>query len=65
MKETGLRRCVVVIVAASTNTGGDYPVVTFVLAALLWLSIVLILRRFGLLPLVVGLIVQMFFRYFP
>jgi len=65
VKRDWIAAIVVVIVAASTNTGGDYPVVTFVLAALLWLSIVLILRRFGLLPLVVGLVVQNVLQVFP
>src|SRR5438132_5368030 len=58
MKKEWLAAIVVVLVAASTNTGGDYPMVTFAAAALIWLSIVLILRRYGLLALVVGLVVQ-------
>jgi len=32
-----------------TNTGGDYFWMTFLFAAVIWLSIYLILRRFGLL----------------
>jgi serine/threonine-protein kinase len=65
VKRDWVAAIVVVIVAASTNTGGDYPIVTFVLAALLWLSIVLILKRFGLLALVVGLVVQNVLQVFP
>lgn len=53
------------LVAASSNTGGDYPIVTFAAAALIWLSIVLILRRYGLLALVVGLVVQNVLPVFP
>ena len=64
-KTEWLEAIVVVLVAASTNTGGDYPIVKFAAAALMWLSIVPILRRYGLLALVVGLVVQKFFWYFP
>jgi len=53
------------LVAASTNTGGDYPIVRFAAAALMWLSIVPILRRYGLLALVVGLVVQNVLLVFP
>src|SRR5256886_10424409 len=65
MKKEWLAAIVVVLVAASTNTGGDYPMVTFAAAALIWLSIVLILRRYGLLALVVGLVVQNVLLVFP
>jgi hypothetical protein len=65
LKKEWIAAIVVVIVAASTNTGGDYPIVTFVAAALIWLSIVLILKRFGLLALVVGLVVQNVLQVFP
>jgi len=36
-----------------------------VAAALIWLSIVLILKRFGLLALVVGLVIQNVLQVFP
>jgi len=50
---------------AITNTGGDYFWMTFLFAAVIWLSIYLILRRFGLLALVVGLVVQNMLVTFP
>jgi serine/threonine protein kinase len=65
VKKDWIAAIVVVLVAASTNTGGDYPIVTFVASALIWLSIVLILTRFGLLALVVGLVVQNVLQVFP
>ena len=65
LKKDWIAAIVVVLVAASTNTGGDYPIVTFVAAALIWLSIVLILKRFGLLALVVGLVIQNVLQVFP
>jgi hypothetical protein len=65
MRNDWIAAIVVVLVAASTNTGGDYPIVTFVEGAVLWLSIVLILKRFGLLALVVGLVIQNVLQVFP
>src|SRR5207245_9045710 len=47
------------------NTGGDYFWLTFLASAVIWLSIYLILRRFGLLALVVGLVVQNMLVTFP
>jgi hypothetical protein len=56
---------VIVILGAGTNTGGDYPLVTFIASAVIWLSILLILKRFGLLVLIVGLVVQNVLQVFP
>jgi len=56
---------VIVFLGAITNTGGDYFWATFVAAAIIWLSIYLVLRRFGLLALVVGLVVQNILQVFP
>jgi hypothetical protein len=43
---------VIVFLGAVTNTGGDYFWSTFLFSAVIWLSIYLVLRRFGLLALV-------------
>ena len=56
---------VVVFVGAITNTGGEYPVAQFIFAALIWSSIVVVLKRFGLLALIVGLVVQNVLVVFP
>ena len=56
---------VIVLLAAATNTGGDYPIATFIFAAIIWGSIILILKRFGLLALIVGLVVQNVLVVFP
>lgn len=56
---------IVVLLGAATNTGGDYPWYTFFASGVIWLSIVLILRRFGLLAMVVGLVVQNVLIVFP
>jgi len=56
---------VIVFLGAITNTGGDYFWMTFLFSAAIWLSIYLVLRRFGLLALVVGLVVQNILVTFP
>ena len=56
---------VVIVLGAATNTSGEYPIATFIFAAIIWASIVLILRRFGLLALIVGLVVQNILVVFP
>jgi len=56
---------VIVFLGAITNTGGDYFWATFFASAMIWLSIYLILRRFGLLALVVGFVVQNVLQAFP
>ena len=53
------------LLGAVTNTVGDYFWVTFLASAIIWLSIYLVLRRFGLLALVVGLVVQNMLVTFP
>jgi len=56
---------VIVLLGAGTNTGGENPLFTFAFAAVIWLSILLILKRFGLLVLIVGLVVQNVLQVFP
>jgi hypothetical protein len=56
---------VIVFLGAVVSTGGDYFWLTFLAGAIIWLSIYLILRRFGLLALVVGLVVQNILVTFP
>jgi serine/threonine-protein kinase len=58
VKKDWIAAMVIVFLGAITNTGGDYFWMTFLFAAFIWLSIYLVLRRFGLLALVVGLVVQ-------
>ena len=47
------------------NLGGEYPMLDFVASALIWLSILLVLKRFGLFVLVTGLVVQNVLILFP
>ena len=65
MKRDWLAAIIVVLIGASTNQGGEYPFVTFAFLGLIWLSILLVLRRFGVPALVVGLVVQNVLVVFP
>jgi serine/threonine-protein kinase len=56
---------VLVLIGTGTNPGGEYPIATFAFLAIIWLSILLVLRRFGMLALVVGLVVQNVLTVFP
>ena len=57
-KKDWIAALVIVFLGAITNTGGDYFWATFIASALIWTSIYLVLRRFGLLALVVVMVVQ-------
>ena len=65
IKKDWIAAIIIVLVGAGTNTGGDYPISTFLFSAVLWLSILLVLKRFGLLVLIVGLVVQNVLIVFP
>ena len=56
---------VIVFLGTITNTGGDYLWAALLSSAIIWVSIYLVLRRFGLLALVVGLVVQNMLVTFP
>jgi serine/threonine-protein kinase len=56
---------ILVLLAASANSGGEYPVFTFIFFVLIWSSIVLVLKKFGLLAIIVGLVVQNILAVFP
>jgi len=65
LRKDWIAALVVVFVGTITNTGGEYPVANFLFAAIIWSSIILILKKFGLLSLVVGLVVQNVLIVFP
>jgi serine/threonine-protein kinase len=65
LRKDWIAALVVVFVGAITNTGGEYPVAQFIFAALIWVSIVVVLKTFGLLTLIVGLVVQNVLVVFP
>ncbi|MGB8457008.1 MAG: hypothetical protein WCE50_04770, partial [Candidatus Acidiferrum sp.] len=65
VKKDWLAALVIVGLGSITNTGGDYFWVTFLASMLIWLSIYVVLRRFGVLALVVGLVVQNILIVFP
>jgi len=64
-KRDWIAAAVIVFLGAITNTGGDYFWATFIAAAIIWLSIYMVLRRFGVLALCVGLVAQNILVVFP
>jgi len=65
LKRDWIAAIVLVLIGTGTNPGGEYPIATFAFLAIIWLSILLVLRRFGMLALVVGLVVQNVLTVFP
>ena len=65
LKRDWLAAIVVALIGAGTNQGGEYPIVTYALLAVIWLSILLVLIRFGMLALVLGLVIQNALTLFP
>ena len=65
LKRDWLAAVIVALVGAGTNPGGEYPMITYLFLGIIWLSILLMLRRFGMLTLVVGLVVQNVILVFP
>src|SRR5271168_4602000 len=56
---------IIVLLGTFTNSGSEYPLLQMFYAAVIWGSIIFMLRRFGLLALVVGLVVQNVLIVFP
>ena len=56
---------IVVVLGVATNTTREYPVSDYIFLTIIWLSVVGILKKFGLLTLVVGLVVQNVLVVFP
>jgi Protein kinase domain len=64
-KRDWIAAIILVLVATGTNTPGEYPVLNYLVLGIIWISIVLILKKVGLLALVVGLVVQNVLVVFP
>jgi serine/threonine-protein kinase len=65
LKRDWIAATILVLIATGTNSPGEYPVLTYVTLGIIWISIVLMLKRVGLLALVVGLVVQNVLVVFP
>jgi hypothetical protein len=65
LRKDALAFIVVVLLGALVNSGGEYKAFRFVAAGLLYVSFLFVLKRFGLLVLVVGLVVQNILLVFP
>jgi len=65
LRRDWLASIVAVILFSVPNLGGEYPAIDFVFSVVIWFSILLVLKRFGLLVLVTGLVVQNVLILFP
>jgi hypothetical protein len=65
LRKDSLAFVALVLLGALASTGGEYKVVDFVAFGLLYASFLFVLKRFGLLVLVVGLVVQNVLLVFP
>jgi Protein kinase domain/zinc-ribbon domain len=65
VKRDWIAAILVAFLGAITNPSGEYPLLTYILLGIIWLSILLMLRRFGMFALVVGLVVQNVLVVFP
>jgi serine/threonine-protein kinase len=64
-KRDWIAATILVLIATGTNSPGEYPVFTYLFFAIIWSSIVLLLKKVGVLALVVGLAVQNVLVVFP
>ena len=65
LRKDWLATIAVVLLFSVSNLGDEYPIVAFALSAAIWISILLVLKRFGLLVLVTGLVAQNVLILFP
>jgi hypothetical protein len=65
LRKEWLAAIAAVILFSVPNLGPEYPIATLAFSALIWLSILLVLKRFGLLVLITGLVVQNVLVLFP
>jgi serine/threonine-protein kinase len=65
VRHDGIAAIILVLIATGTNSAGEYPVFTYLYFVIIWSSIVLVLKKVGLLAIVVGLVVQNVLVVFP
>jgi protein kinase-like protein len=65
LRKDALAFIALALLGALSNTSGEYRVIDFVAAGLLYVSFLFVLKRFGLLVLIVGLVVQNILLVFP
>jgi serine/threonine-protein kinase len=65
LRKDWLAAIAVVVLFSATNLGGEYGIITFVFTAVIWISILMVLKRFGLLVMVTGLVAQNVLSLFP
>src|SRR6266849_5159447 len=64
-KRDWIAAIILVLIGAGTNNGGEYPVLGYLYLVIIWVSVVLVLKKVGLLALIVGLVVQNVLVVFP
>jgi hypothetical protein len=64
-KRDWIAAIILVLIGAGTNNGGEYPVLGYLYLVIIWFSVVLVLKKVGLLALIVGLVVQNVLVVFP
>ncbi len=65
LRKDWLATIAAVILFSASNLGNEYPILSFVFSAVIWISILMVLKRFGLLVLVTGLVAQNVLIVFP
>jgi hypothetical protein len=65
LRKDWLAAIAVVILFSAANLGGEYGILTFMFSAAIWISILMVLKRFGLLAMVTGLVAQNVLILFP
>src|SRR5580693_1595558 len=65
LRKDALAFIALALLGALSNNSGEYRVIDFVAAGLLYVSFLFVLKRFGLLVLIVGLVVQNILLVFP
>ncbi len=64
-KRDWIAAIILVLIGAGTNNGGEYLVLGYLYLVIIWVSVVLVLKKVGLLALIVGLVVQNVLVVFP
>jgi serine/threonine-protein kinase len=65
LRKDWLAAIAVVILFSASNLGSEYGILSFVFSAVIWISILMVLKRFGLLAMVTGLVAQNVLILFP
>jgi hypothetical protein len=65
LRKDWLAAIAAVILFSVSDLGSEYGIINFVFSAVIWISILMVLKRFGLLAMVAGLVAQNVLILFP